>query len=118
MGVDFYPCSRCGDIYCDCGYFVTCCEDKGGCGRDWCSDDCAKEDEYEVEHCKLDKDIVYGHCRGECELSDDACCTECINYIPSSCSYCRHENYEDSELLNKALELLEITREDLISKMK
>lgn len=114
MGVDFYPCSRCGDTYCDCGDYVTCCEDALGCGRDWCSDECAEADGYIREHCKLDKEVEYRYCVEECKLSDDGCCTECEHYVGASCKYCRHEDYEDKELLEFALKMLDMSRNDLI----
>ena len=114
MSVDFYPCSRCGEVYCDCGDYVTCSEDAGGCGRDWCSDECAEKDGYNTEYCKLDKEVEYGYCQDECELSDGGCCTKCKNYIGASCNYCRHEDYEDSELLEFALKMLDISKNDLI----
>ncbi len=114
MGVDFYPCSRCMDVYCDCGDYVICSEDAGGCGRDWCSDECAKEDGYIGEYCKLDKYVEYGYCQGECEFSDDGYCSECKHYIKASCKYCRNEEYKDSELLEAALKMLDISRSDLV----
>jgi len=42
MGVDFAPCTACGETFPDCGHFAECNEDLGGCGRRYCSDDCAK----------------------------------------------------------------------------
>lgn len=32
----------------------------------------------------------------------------------ASCNYCRHEDYEDSELLEFALKMLDISKNDLI----
>ena len=46
-----------------------------------------------------------------CEHDD---CCHCEYYEPDSCKYCRKEDYEDDELLSKALELLKMSREDLI----
>lgn len=116
MGVDFYPCSNCGDTYCDCGDYITCNEDAGGCGRDWCSDDCAIEDGYEKEHCKKGYDVYYGEPdESDCEMDS---CIECEYFVPDSCSYCRKELFEDSDLLEKALEMLGLTKEELIEKMK
>lgn len=33
MGVDFYPCTKCGDVFSDCGYFRSC-----DCGARYCGD--------------------------------------------------------------------------------
>ena len=117
MGVDFYPCSRCGEVYCDCGEFVTCSEDALGCGRDWCSYECAKEDGYIEEYCRFDKEVEYGYCQEKCDLSNNGDCTECSYYVHASCKYCRGEDYNDSELLQFALKKLNMSREDLINEI-
>jgi hypothetical protein len=43
MGVDFFPCDRCGESICDCGDYERCGED---CCRRWCSRECANLDGY------------------------------------------------------------------------
>lgn len=115
MGVDFYACHYCGDTFPDCGEYVSC-----GCGMNWCSEECAEEEGYVPEHCK--KYNVYGYDDLENERGIKNCnydnCDECSEYVQESCNYCRNEDYEDSELLDKALELLNITREELIGIMK
>lgn len=124
MGVEFFPCSRCNESYCDCGEYVTCNFEAGGCERDWCSYECAEEDGYRECSCKLGRDINdCGSSSDECEFGTKTSwgeyeCKGCENFIEASCSYCRKEDYEDSDLLGKALELLSLTREDLIKKMK
>ena len=58
MGVDWHACSRCGDTFCDVGYFVSC----EGCGKNWCSDKCAELDGFKDDCCK--------YCRKE-DFKDD-----------------------------------------------
>lgn len=121
MGVDYYPCKRCGEVYCDCGYYVDCDEDAGGCGRDWCSDECAKADGYIECSCKLDKDIdSNGYADEECEHLEKGslCCHDCDHFVQASCKYCREEVFEDDEILKYALCLLNKTKEELIDEMK
>ena len=119
MSVDYYSCERCGDTFPDCGDYTTCNEDAGGCGRTWCDDGCAEADGYIREYCKLEKEVDNGYCEGDCEFSikdtyGHASCDKCKNYIGASCSYCRNEAFEDSELLEYALLKLDISKEDLI----
>lgn len=40
MGVDFFPCSYCGESICDCGEYKSC----DGCYRKYCDNNCAKND--------------------------------------------------------------------------
>lgn len=103
MGVDFYSCKYCGDTFPDCGDYVSC-----DCGEHWCSDDCAEADGYTRESCKLGYDIDDTECEESCYC--------CDNHLESSCSYCRHEDYDNETLLDYALDLLGITREKLIEK--
>jgi hypothetical protein len=43
MGVDYYTCDGCSDTFADCSRYRTDCgEDFGGCGRVYCSPECAK----------------------------------------------------------------------------
>lgn len=44
-------------------------------------------------------------------------CGDCEYYEPESCKYCRHEDYEDDILLDKALGLLNMSRDDLVDKI-
>lgn len=113
MSVDYYTCHHCEDTFPDCGYYVRC----QSCGTKWCSDECAEEDGYIPEHCSIHKDLKnrdlmeqYRDCY--CDHID---CCDCGFYEPDSCKYCRCEDYEDSFLLEKALEILGISRYDLIN---
>lgn len=104
MSVDFFDCKVCGESVCECGDFVSC-----ECGNKWCSEECAEEDGYKEEHCKLgyeDSD--------ECERA----CYDCDNNIERSCKYCREEDYEDDVLLKFALKSLGMKREALIQSYK
>ena len=103
MGVAWNSCSKCGKSFPDCGDFEICSEDKGGCGRVWCSYDCALEDGYIEEHCKLGKGVDYTSPTEECEFANE-----------NEYCKCRNEMFEDSELLEYALLKLDISKEDLI----
>lgn len=120
MGVDWLSCNNCGNTFPDCGDFVRCNDD---CSKEWCSESCAKDDGYTKAKCKLGLDIdIEGfleddpsECPVYCNSSEEYMeCDGCVNYIPTSCMYCRKEDYEDSELLNFALKMLDISRNDLI----
>ena len=113
MGVDFYPCSRCGKVYCDCGDYTTCNEDEGGCGRDWCSYECAEEDGYVRGHCKINNEDCENY-----EENYDCFYGECEHYVKASCNYCRKETFEDDEILEYALCLLNKSKEDLVLEMR
>lgn len=112
MSVDYLVCENCGDTFPDCGYYVTC----EGCGTDWCSDECAQEDGFVREHCSKysylnNRDLMEEYREEYCNFEY---CTECEYYNPESCKYCRKEDYEDYVLLDKALELLGMSREELV----
>lgn len=120
MGVDFLVCERCGTTFADCGDFVRCGDD---CGNRWCDEECAETDGYTRANCKLGLEVseegYLEDCKDECikwkDSEEEWCeCDGCENYTPTSCSYCRHEDYEDSELLKYALKMLDISRDDLI----
>ena len=127
MGVDWLSCDNCGDTFPDCGDFVSCHCD---CSSRWCDERCAEGHGHVRATCKAGCDISsegYLECGADICLKtkdnenyDDEyiCCNGCENYIEESCKYCREEDYEDTDLLEKALELLNVTREDLILKMK
>ena len=126
MSVDYSVCSYCGNSFCD-GYGSPVCEEmSGGCGRKWCSDECAKEDGHIEEHCKLGRKVVHGYPESEeykCDLALKGrdgylSCEECEGYVPESCSYCRNEAFEDSELLEFALQGLDMSKEDLIEALR
>lgn len=110
MGVDWYPCKRCGTTYPDCGDYVSC-----SCGKSWCSDKCAEEDGYIQEYCKLGKLIDDQIAEEECEFADkDNNCWQCSDYVEESCKYCREEDFDDAVLLEYALVGLKMSREELI----
>ncbi len=111
MSVDYYRCDYCGETFCDCGYYVDC-----DCGKKWCCDECAEEDGFKEEYCKLGYEIRYEH--SDDERCEKETCYKCENFIERSCSYCREEKFTESEMLEKALELLGITEKELTEKMK
>lgn len=113
MSVDYLVCKNCGDTFPDYGHFVFC----ENCGTHWCSDECAEDDGHVEEHCSKHPDLDNGdlmelYREDHCDFED---CTECEYYNPESCKYCRGEDYDDEMLLNKALELLKISREELVN---
>lgn len=123
MGVDWLSCYRCGETFPDCGDFVSCNDD---CCKTWCCYECAEEDGFHEASCKLDLDISSeGYLeddRGKCPRAKDSDdewinCDGCENYIPTGCKYCRNEDYEDCDLLEKAMELLNCDRQYLINKL-
>ncbi|MEG2787485.1 MAG: hypothetical protein RR942_06645 [Romboutsia sp.] len=116
MSVDYYSCDSCGDTYCDCGYYVRC-----ECGKGWCSDDCASDDGYIGESCKLGLNIEQQYLEDDsskCIREEDEDgyihCFGCDNYTPESCKYCRNEDYSDSELLDIAMKHIGCNRQFLI----
>lgn len=109
MGVDFYSCNKCGEVYADCGYYVTCEEDVGGCGRSWCSDKCANDDGYVECSCKLGKDLDdrEAYCEDGCEKYKDkydSCSSvDCEHFIEASCNHCRNEDFEYEDVVDYLL---------------
>ena len=116
MGASYYTCHNCGYTFSDYGEFISCEE----CGTRWCCEECAEEEGFVEGHCT--KYNVFGYRDLDDERRIRNCekkyCSDCEFYVPDSCKFCRKEDYEDYELLNKALELLGMNREDLIKRMK
>lgn len=124
MSIDYYSCENCGTTFPDCGDYVNC-----ECGKRWCSDKCADEDGYENARCKLEVETEDGYTndclegfqkcirRHETDAEGEVECYGCENYQETSCSYCRHEEYDDYDLLVKAMELLKCDRQFLIDKI-
>jgi hypothetical protein len=118
MGVDWYPCERCGNTFPDCGDYTTCYGKDEGCMKEWCSDKCAEADGHVYAKCDLDfdacRDDAYG--KGDCD-EDVEYCDGCKHYTPDSCKYCRCEDFSDDEVLKFALERLDMEREHIIKLM-
>jgi hypothetical protein len=90
MGVDYKVCKFCEDTFPDCGKFVSC-----ECGEKWCSDSCAEADGFRRE--------------------PEGFTPEGASWVQdTSCNFCRSEDANDSELFSFALELLSITRSELV----
>ena len=112
MSVDYFVCEYCGETFSDAGHFVTC----ESCGTNWCSDECANEDGYVPVHCDkhhiLDNmDLMEKYRESHCNSNS---CYECQNYVPDSCKWCRNEDYTNETLLEKALKMLNMTRQELV----
>lgn len=84
MGVDWYPCKSCEEVFCDCGDYTRC-----ECGERWCSLECAEDDGYVVK----------------VNIQDDD---------ETSCDFCRGEDFTDTELLNYLLKSVGFTREEAV----
>lgn len=115
MGVEFYTCNYCGETFSDCGGFVGC-----ECGTKWCDDECAEADGYISEHCNLhpdldDYDLMYDYRKNHCDYDS---CYKCEHYVKASCKYCRQEDFDDGVLLEYALHLLNMSREEVINRYK
>ena len=113
MSIDYYSCNNCGETFPDCGDYVSC----EGCGTNWCCDECAEEDGFIAQHCKKYNVYGYSDMEAEREIRDceySYCSDECPESVGDSCKYCRNEDYDDLTLLNKALELLHMKREELV----
>jgi DNA-directed RNA polymerase subunit RPC12/RpoP len=85
MGVDFYSCSNCEEVFSDMNDESIYCE---GCGYRWCSLDCA---EYEGIQYNEEEDYY------------------------ENCNYCRNEDFEDGILLSFACERLKVSRQELVN---
>lgn len=114
MGVDFMVCNNCGETFPDCGDYVYC----DGCGTRWCSDDCAEEEGYDFaeESCGLYGDISdvnKDSIQCQYKFENGYCGYRCEHKIIATCGYCRSEIFEDSQILNKALELLGKKRSEI-----
>lgn len=121
-----YACDSCGDLFCycgdgtcdcggtiDCGYWVEC-----DCGKKWCDYKCAERDGFKENYCKLRYRINHG-CPCPCdERCNKECCRDCESFVKRSCSYCRREKFTEKEMLEKALELLRISKEEFIKGMR
>ena len=112
MSVDYLTCNYCEENFPDCGYYVLC----ESCGTNWCSEECAEQDGFIGENCAkyqylYDRDLMEEYRETHCDFED---CTECEHFRPDSCKYCRKEDYTDDVLLDKALELLKMSREELV----
>lgn len=115
MSVDYWICKYCENTFPDCGCYISC----ESCGTHWCSDECANRDGYIREHCSKYSDLegrdeMEEYREKHCDYDD---CCDCKHYESDSCKYCRHEDYDNLTLLKKALELLDMSREDLVKKV-
>ena len=89
FGIDYLVCDECGKA------FPACAEDYRGCscGKTFC-EDCVEDAKFAKNKNGGIKENKWGE--------------------PVSCKYCRGEEITDDALLEKALKLLKMSREDLI----
>ena len=86
------------------------------CGESWCSDECAEENGFIQDNCKLGYEVIEGYEQNEeCEKES---CENCDNFTKGGCNYCRQEDFEDAILLQHALKLLNMDRNNLIDSYK
>ena len=118
MGIEFLTCDHCGKGFPDCNDYVICEGDD--CYRKWCSDECANEDDHQIECCSLYCKIYDGTCEDEeCPKGKNGeSCIGCDNYNLASCNYCRGEDFPDSKLLDVAMNLSKCDRQFLINQAK
>lgn len=93
MGVDFYPCSKCEEVFNDCGWYAD-CED---CGEMLCGE------------CMKELGITVG---GLCKSPGP----EDVDY--ATCPFCNKDEVSTDSLLTYSLSLLKLTREELEQKYK
>lgn len=86
MGVDFFPCDRCGDSICDFGDYIRCNDE---CGRWWCGLVCARGDGFR-------RDGEDGEDEGR------------------SCNYCRGENVDAAALVLFLLDYTGLSKADAV----
>jgi hypothetical protein len=67
MGVDFYPCKKCGETYCDCGDMLNYCE---GCGEYICTNCLVKPAEYDEQTGEMKLECC-PYCSGTVIHNDD-----------------------------------------------
>lgn len=111
MSVYYYVCDKCGEPFSEYRDYVECY-----CGKKWCDNKCAEIDGFEEGYCKLGYDIHYEY--PEDERCNKECCCACESFVKRSCSYCRKEKFTEQEMLEKALELLGISEEELTKEMR
>ena len=87
MGVDFYPCALCREVFCDAGEYYSCEE----CGSRFCSYECAAPKPINEEGLEEDD--------------------ENYNEDVKSCILCRKEEVTNDDLLSFLLQHFSITRE-------
>lgn len=90
MGLDLYTCDGCENNFVGGGDEVSC-----ECGRMWCDGECAESDGFRHEE--------DGFKPANSNWEQD-----------TSCSYCRGENFTDSELLEYVLKAMNMDRSELI----
>ena len=114
MSLAYYVCNHCGEIMVNDVY-----EECSSCERVWCSDECATKDGHNPVWC--DKYEEYGAHRISKLRKEHNCktnCESCSYYVKESCDYCRGDNFDDIVLLENALYLLGISREQLCDIVK
>lgn len=116
MSVEFYTCKHCGETFSECGDFVEC----ESCGTKWCDDECAEADGYIREYCSLHPDLDSYDSMHDYRIEHCDCgsCADCGYFVLDSCKYCREEDFDDYVLLEYALQLLGVNREELIIKYR
>ena len=91
MGIYYYTCTHCGEVFPDVMNYVAC-----ECGEIWCRSECAEEDGYINTENELDDGIP----------------------VEISCKYCRHEDVEDSELIIFLLDHCKLDRAAAVKLLK
>lgn len=110
MSAEILTCKVCNENYHECDGDRVICD----CGEKWCSTMCAELNGYKKNGCS---DVKY-----DCEtynLNGDRDCEYCEYYVQDkSCGHCRGEIISDEYILEKALFLLKMTKEDIENLLK
>jgi len=92
MGVDFYNCKKCNEVFADCGDYVYCPK----CYENWCCDECAEKDGL-ILISDEDGDYIEDEC---------------------SCNFCRQEDFDDETLLEYLFKKYNVTRKEVALEYK
>lgn len=88
MGVEFYPCAGCNEVWCDCGDFFSC----STCESTFCSEECGG------------RQVIKA---GEKRWQDE-----------TTCVLCRRDRATDGDLLYFLLRKYNLTREEVFELYK
>ena len=114
MGVDFYACDNCDEIYDDCGGLYDVCEE---CGKRICYD-------CQVDMGMRDDNIYFSE--GAIPLKDyweeekweTTSGEQRTSYNLTSCPYCKLEEQDDEMILDYVLNKYKVTKSEIWEEIK
>ena len=114
MGVDFYSCDECGEIYDDCGGMYNNCED---CGRMICFE-CQVQLGMRSKPVYFDKGAkAIGDYWKNSDWTDRNGGLRKSNKL-TSCPHCKNEIIDNEKMLDYLLDKYELTKEQLTKEIK